>query len=199
MESTEALQILTTEDAVRRGSAATAVELESEVVGLFDRFQRRMLAYLITCGLPFHDAEDIVQETFLSLFRHLELGRSRANLTGWIFRVAHNLALKRHRSSQMFRVEHDPDRILAAQFAPDADPEDHVAFRQMHRQLRAVFEALPAQDQRCLHLRAEGLRYRDIADVLGISLGSVSTSLSRSLARMTRATRNETSDARRSE
>jgi RNA polymerase sigma-70 factor (ECF subfamily) len=61
----------------------------------------------------------------------------------------------------------------------------------MHQRLRAVFEALPKQEQRCLHLRAEGLKYRDIARVLDISLGAVSTSLSRALARMTRVTRSE--------
>jgi RNA polymerase sigma-70 factor (ECF subfamily) len=51
----------------------------------------------------------------------------------------------------------------------------------------AVLHALPEQDQACLYLRAEGLRYREIADVLDISLGSVSISLTRSLARLHRA------------
>ena len=70
-------------------------ESESLVIRLFDQFQGRVLRYVLACGLPFHDAEDIVQETFLSLFRHLERGRPRSNLNGWLFRVAHNLALKR--------------------------------------------------------------------------------------------------------
>jgi RNA polymerase sigma-70 factor (ECF subfamily) len=56
-------------------------------------------------------------------------------------------------------------------------------------QLQAVLRALPEQDRCCLHLRAEGLRYREIASVLGISLGSVSIALARSLARMGRADR----------
>ena len=68
---------------------------------------------------------------------------------------------------------------------------DDMLLNQMHQRLRAVFEALPEQEQRCLYLRAEGLKYRDIARVLNISLGAVSASLSRALARMTRATRSE--------
>jgi len=52
------------------------------------------------------------------------------------------------------------------------------------RRLLAVFEALSEQDRACLRLRAEGLRYREIARVLGISLGAVSISLTRSLARL---------------
>jgi RNA polymerase sigma-70 factor (ECF subfamily) len=51
----------------------------------------------------------------------------------------------------------------------------------------AVARALPEQDQCCLTLRAEGLRYREIARVLGISVGSVANSLARALGRLSRA------------
>ncbi|MGE3179719.1 MAG: RNA polymerase sigma factor [Vicinamibacterales bacterium] len=47
--------------------------------------------------------------------------------------------------------------------------------------------ALPDQDRRCLYLRAEGLRYREIARTLGISLGAVAKSVARGLARLTTA------------
>jgi RNA polymerase sigma-70 factor (ECF subfamily) len=50
--------------------------------------------------------------------------------------------------------------------------------------MQAVLRALPEQDRFCLYLRAEGLRYREIAATLGISLGGVSIALARSLARM---------------
>jgi RNA polymerase sigma-70 factor (ECF subfamily) len=53
----------------------------------------------------------------------------------------------------------------------------------------ATVRALPERDQHCLHLRAEGLRYREIAEILEMSLGAVSISLSRSLARLERADR----------
>jgi RNA polymerase sigma-70 factor (ECF subfamily) len=53
--------------------------------------------------------------------------------------------------------------------------------------LAAVLRALPERDRRCLTLRAEGLRYREIAGTLAISLGAVSLSLTRSLARIARA------------
>ena len=200
VETTQELRGLPSEDGeerIRQAAGAAEfppkarAELESVVVGLFDQFQERVVHYVLTCGLPLPDAEDVVQETFLSLYRHLELGRPRSNLSGWIFRVAHNLALKRRRSSLVFGFNRDQHHVLTQQAAPDSNPEAHFAFHQMHHRLRAVFEALPDQEQRCLLLRAEGLKYRDIARVLDISLGAVSTSLSRALARMTRATRSE--------
>jgi RNA polymerase sigma-70 factor (ECF subfamily) len=46
-----------------------------------------LLRYVISFGWPVEDGEDIVQEVFLALFRHLQLGRSRRNLRAWTFRV----------------------------------------------------------------------------------------------------------------
>ncbi len=181
--------IATPGSGVAAASADSKSDLESVVIALFDAFHGRVLNYVLTCGLTFHDAEDVVQETFLSLFRHLELGRPRSNLKGWIFRVAHNLAWKRRKSGRVFATGLDHHKILADQMATDANPESHFAFSQIHERLKAVFEALPEQEQRCLYLRAEGLKYRDIAQVLDISLGAVSISISRALARMMRASR----------
>jgi RNA polymerase sigma-70 factor, ECF subfamily len=138
-------------------------------------------------GLSIQDAEEITQEVFLALLQHLRLGRSRQSKTGWIFRVAHNLALKRRDANRRL-VFFDS---LEAEMHPDPspNPEEQASFTQRRRRLLAVLRALPEDDQYCLRLRAEGLRYREIAEVLGISLGSVSISLTRSLARLTRAER----------
>jgi RNA polymerase sigma-70 factor (ECF subfamily) len=67
---------------------------------------------------------------------------------------------------------------------PSPNPEEQLLSLHRQRRLLAVVHALPEQDRCCLRLRAEGLRYREIADVLGISLGAVSMSLTRSLARL---------------
>ena len=69
--------------------------LEDEIVGLFDLLREPLLRYLASLGLPMADGEEIVQEVFLSLFQHLRRGGDRTNLRGWVFRVAHNLGLKR--------------------------------------------------------------------------------------------------------
>ncbi len=75
------------------------------------------------------------------------------------------------------------------QHDPAPNPEEQLSSAQRQHRLLAVVHALPAADQSCLLLRAEGLRYREIAAVLGISLGAVSLSLTRSLARLVRADR----------
>jgi RNA polymerase sigma-70 factor, ECF subfamily len=162
--------------------------LEQEIVGLFDSLRVRLLRYALSFGLSVHDGEDIIQEVFLALFHHLRQGRSRSNLRGWVFRVTHNLALKRRASNHCNNRLIEADDQLSGEFCdPAPSPEQQLVFSERQSQLLAILRALPENDERCLRLRAEGLRYREIAQVLGISLGAVSISLARSLARLERA------------
>jgi|SRR5579883_1586552 len=164
--------------------------LEAEVLALFDQMRDRLLSYLLRFSfLPLQDCEEIVQEAFLALFHHLQRGRSRQNLGGWLFRVVHNLGLKRLQATRR-----DLQTVVTLSSAveetvadPSLNPEDTFVRDETQRRLLAVVRALTEQDRRCLFLRAEGLRYREIADVLGMSLGAVAKSLERSLKRITRA------------
>jgi RNA polymerase sigma-70 factor, ECF subfamily len=169
-------------------AAARPSRLEDEVVTLFDQLRVPVLRYLLSFGLSVPDAEELVQEVFLSLFQHLRQKKSRANLQGWVFRVAHNSALK-HRlraSRQAERFSYVPE-ISATTKDLSPGPEESLAAAQRQQRLLMVVRALPEQDRCCLSLRAEGLRYREIAEVLGISLGSVAASLEKSLSRLKRA------------
>jgi RNA polymerase sigma-70 factor (ECF subfamily) len=160
---------------------------ELEVIELFDQFRERLFRYVLTFGLSVQDCEEVIQETFLALFQHLKRGKSRRNLRGWLFRVAHNLALKtRLRSRRDGQASAYEQLPLDGIMDPSPNPEHQLESAQTRRRLLAAFQVLPEQDRRCLSLRAEGLRYREIAGVLDISLGSVAVSLGRSLTRLTR-------------
>ena len=169
-------------------STAKSDPIEEEVMALFDSLRNPLLRYGLSLGLPVYDAEEVIQEVFLALFRHLQLGRSRRNLRAWLFRVTHNLALKQRLANRNSLQRTAGDASVAEQFSdPAPDPEQQVSAAQRRSRLQAVMAALPQIDQHCLRLRAEGLRYREIAAVLEISLGAVSISLTRSFARLTRA------------
>jgi RNA polymerase sigma-70 factor, ECF subfamily len=170
-----------------RSHATPTSAVEQEVLSLFDALQDRLFRYLSSFALAVPDAEEIIQETFLALFQHLRRGGARDNLRGWLFRVAHNLALKkRYRDRRHW--QNLGASVPAEDVVPDPgpNPEDQFAARQMQGRLMAVVQALPEQDRQCLILRAEGLRYREIAQVLNMALSSVSASLGRSLARISR-------------
>ena len=166
-------------DTERSGRSSRLAE---EVTTLFDELRNPLLRYVLSFGLFPQDGEEIIQEVFLSLFRHLRDGKPRSNLRGWTFRVAHNLGLKR-RSANRKTIEYS-----AAEMQPDPepDPEEQLSNRQRQERLLALVGALREDDRQCLYLRAEGLRYREIAEVLDISLGGVALSLQRSLKRLSR-------------
>lgn len=175
-------------NAAEAARSAKPSQIERQVMELFEQLRDPLLRYALSFGISVHDAEEVTQEVFLSLFRHLQLRRSRKNLRGWIFRVGHNLALKQLYANQKLHAKTTSDRTIAEQQSdPTPDPEQQVSSTQRRDRLLAVVHALPQADQGCLRLRAEGLRYREIATALGMSLGAVSISLTRSLARLIRA------------
>jgi RNA polymerase sigma-70 factor (ECF subfamily) len=173
--------------AVEASRDITASRLEEQVVVLFDELRDRLLRYLLCLGVPMHDGEEIVQESFLLLFKHLQGGKSQQNLRGWLFRVARNLAFRFHRDNRVTHAVPIDENLLGLKEPAENNPEQNLHNQQRQKSLLAVVRALPEQDQVCLFLRADGMRYREIGTTLGMSLGSVATSLARSLAKLARA------------
>jgi RNA polymerase sigma-70 factor (ECF subfamily) len=172
---------------IERRRPVESSDLAAEVTALFDDLSAPLLRYVASFGLTRHDGEEIIQEVFLSLFLHLREGKSRSNIRGWLFRVAHNLSLKRREKNQrsLRIVSRSDEYSFESHLDVGPDPEERLSAVQRQHRLLAVVDALPENDRRCLYLRAEGLRYREIARVLGVSLGSVALSLARSLSRLT--------------
>jgi RNA polymerase sigma-70 factor (ECF subfamily) len=161
--------------------------IEAELLTLFDAFNQPLLRYAISFGLEMQDAEDLLQEVFLALFQHLTQRKPKNNLKSWLFRVMHNLALKRRmaysrQNCTTFELKH-----MNCWADPSPGPEEALLFTERQINLNRVLRALPDKDQACLRLRAEGLRYREISKVLDISLGAVCSSMVRALERLRRA------------
>src|SRR5271170_5774208 len=126
------------------GTVDKKSECEEEVIRLFGLFRNPLLRYAISLGLPLHDGEEIIQEVFLALFRHLQLGKSRRNLRGWVFRVAHNLALKQRSANRKAQATLNSDETVAYR-QPDAapNPEERAASSQRLERMQAILGALP--------------------------------------------------------
>ena len=162
--------------------------LEERVTALFDEHQGAVYRYVRYIGMPSDDADDIVQEVFLRLHRHLKAGRPADNLRGWIFRVAQNLASSERRAARFVSLT-APDSWaeLGATRADRApSPEALAITRDRLRRLHSALVTLSLQQRQCLLLRAEGLRYREIGEVLGVTVSTVAESLRRALVKLTR-------------
>ena len=160
-------------------------EVELEVLQLFDASSDALARYVATLGVPHHDVEDVTQDVFLALYRHLMRDLPRTHLRGWLYRVAHNLSLKHLRSQSRSRSKIESYLRLASGPSDSAsNPEQALSESQRQQRLLSVFRALMPQDRECLALRAEGLRYREISRILGMSLGAVAKSVARSMQRL---------------
>src|ERR1700739_4774390 len=63
-----------------------------EATTLYRELRKPLMRYLVCLGLTPDEAQDVVQDAFLSLHRHLSSGGSQENIRSWVFRVAHNQA-----------------------------------------------------------------------------------------------------------
>src|ERR1700730_5379033 len=66
-----------------------------EAAMLYRELRKPLLRYLVCLGISADEAQDVVQDAFLSLHRHLAADGSRENIRSWLFRVAHNAARNR--------------------------------------------------------------------------------------------------------
>ncbi len=168
--------------------ALTPEEIETEVLDLFDHHRNGLLRYVLSLGVATPDGEEITQEVFLALCRHLRAGGGRQHLRGWLFRVGHNLACRHCRDRRRGAWRGGAAAPAWAEAPdPDPDPEQRLQAAERRHRLLAVARALPEREQQCLALRFEGLSYREIAHTLGVSLGSVALALTRAMERLARA------------
>jgi len=172
-------------DEVDRGVPSTS-QLEQEVVGFFDELRGPLYRYFLCTGLSRDDASECVQETFLRLYRHLQRRGDHSNLRGWIFQVARNLIRDEYKSARRGRTETLDSSIerLSACPDPEGSPEDQMLRRERLHRLRSSIEKLTPQQRNCVLLRVAGLRYREIAEMLGIGISSVGELMQRAIARL---------------
>ena len=153
-----------------------------EVTALYGELRKPLLRYLVCLGLSADEAQDVVQDAFLTLHRHLAVGGSQENIRGWVFRVAHNRARNRQTSyDRRFAAPLDGEAELIPH---QATPERAVLEKERFRQLGKAIGALNDSERECLMLRAAGLRYREIGEVLEIPTSTVADTVERAIKKL---------------
>jgi len=160
--------------------------LEEKVTRLYHMLRHPIYHYLVVFLGNAAEADDITQEVFLRLYAHLHEGKAIENARLWAFRVAHNLAFdERHRHERWDSLD-DPSWEEARAVLPDPglDPEQKAMQQERLERLQSALPLLSAQERQCLLLRAEGFRYREIGEILGIAASTVGEFLQRSIRKL---------------
>src|SRR5215471_146482 len=165
-----------------------APTLSERVLALFQQLQQPVFRYLLRKTRNAGTAEDLTQETFLRLCRHLRAERPLDNPKAWLLTVANNLAIDASRGD---RGATDLDEFAWKQIeestsGAQADPEEVVLRRERLNRLPAAVLKLTQLQRDCLHLRAEGLRYCEIAEVMHLSISTVVDAVRRATVKLAR-------------
>jgi RNA polymerase sigma-70 factor, ECF subfamily len=156
--------------------------LQREVSAAFEQLRDPVYWYLFGIIKDAAESEDLTQETFLRLFRDLHSGQKISNTRGWLFRVAHNLALSKLRQRTVLQPG---ERVEYAPTDSGLNPEQAAIASEIQRGIERVLGRLSAQESQCLLLRSEGLRYREIAQILDIKISTVAVFLARAISKIT--------------
>lgn len=154
----------------RHISDVAASRDRASFAALFEYFAPRVKSYLMRVGTPAALAEELAQETMLSVWRKAALfDADRASASTWIFTIARNLRIDAARRMR------DP-MIIASEIEPDAPEEPFaiVARQQSQTVVRDALQRLPAEQRQVLTLSFfEERPHSEIATMLGIPLGTV--------------------------
>ena len=160
---------------------------------LIGRYKDRLYAYLLRLSRSRDTADDLVQEVFIKIIKKPDSYGERQKFSAWLFTVAHHVMMDHFRSAARRREESldaaaegspSPVEMLAsADPGPDRVLEDAVRTAK----LQAAFDRLSADQREIFLMRHYSeLSFKEIAEILGVPIGTVLARMSRAMAKMRR-------------
>jgi len=139
---------------------------------IYDKHSRALFQFARNYLSDPNDAQDIVHETMMELWRNAERFEGRSSLKSWIYSIARNKSIDRNRKARRLQYTDEvPDREDSG-----LSPHDIAEASQDHSLVRDCVEKLPDAHRQIIHLVFfQSLSYQEISDLEGIPLGTVKT------------------------
>lgn len=169
---------------------------EESFRALFDRFYWPLYRFFEHRRFSPEECQDLIQETFLRVYRGIEAFRGEARWEHWLFRIAANTAIKalRHRTAakragrEVLLEEEDEGDLPSAAVqggGVTAEPLRQLLGKERNELLLKAIEGLPGQMRRCVRLRLlQDLDYDEIAEILQLSPSTVKVQLFKARKRL---------------
>jgi RNA polymerase sigma-70 factor, ECF subfamily len=145
---------------------------------LVRRWERQIYGLTLRMLGRDEEARDATQETFLSAYRNLSKFRGEAKFSSWIYRIALNICNTKLRGRAKGIISLDEQwETTGLEIAADtADLGDNIQQQQITRHVRRALQGLPAEMRQVIIMKEyEGLKFSEIADILGIPISTVKT------------------------
>jgi RNA polymerase sigma-70 factor (ECF subfamily) len=157
---------------------------------LLGRYQRPVFSLVYRMVRDREQAEDLAQETFIKVFNNIERYDPRYKFSSWIFKIASNLAIDALRKKELATVSIDGSRhastaeeIESSRItveSRDENPEEALLSKELGAEIEQAIGQLRPEYRTAILLRhVEGRPYEEIAEVMGIPLGTVKTYIHR--------------------
>ena len=147
---------------------------------LFHRFYGGLRGYAETIVRKEEVAEEVVQDVFYNIWKNREVLQINRNWQSYLYRSVHNNAvmyLRKTKREQLFDQE-----WIAESEADTADPAALVQRDELSELLSKTLESLPERTREIFRLnRQEGMKYREIAEKLSVSVKTVEANMGRAL------------------
>jgi RNA polymerase sigma-70 factor (ECF subfamily) len=171
------------------------IDPEGNFRKLFERFRHPIFSYFRRKGFSNEESLDLTQDSFLQVAKSLDTFRGSSRFPVWLFGVLSNIyrtELRRRHAERREGVEVSMDeapgldRMASATIRPgERSVLDLAIARERRASVRAALEGLPPQMRRCCVLRYErGLKYQEIATLMGISIETVKAHLHQARKRL---------------
>ena len=148
---------------------------EAWVGAALERYERPLLHYAVRITRDIESARDVVQETFLKLCE-ADPARVNEHLGQWLYTVCRNQALNvRQKEVRMTGWREEEKNAATGGNLAREDASAAASRNETHRRVIAIVEGLPREQQEAFWLKfRDGLGYREICGIMGVSLGTVS-------------------------
>jgi RNA polymerase sigma-70 factor (ECF subfamily) len=170
---------------------AHQIKASHDFADVFQEFQRPIYNYLLRMTQNPTEAEDLAQETFIRVHRSLPTFRGEASLSTWIYRIATNASFDhfRRRSTRQAENNYSLDELEAeGEWVSDgsaASPEQLADQSEMSSCVQRFIRRLPPDYRAALVLHdLQGLKNREIAEVLNVPLSTVKIRLHRARTKL---------------
>ena len=146
--------------------------------GLYELSYKPIFALLLSLTHNYHDAEDLLQETYIKIQQGAHLYRPKGRPMAWMMKIAHNLYISSKRSEACRREVSIGELSLDIPFEKIRDTEDRLL-------LKSLFAKLGEEERTIivLHL-VNGMKFREVAEILNRPLGTVLSVYNRGLKKL---------------
>jgi RNA polymerase sigma-70 factor (ECF subfamily) len=159
-----------------------------------EQHYERIYAFLYRLAQDVHMAEDLTQDTFAMAWRSLDQFQGRSSLSTWLHKIALNV-YRGHMRRNHLPVDSTDD--VAEVSAPDPTPEliERLSAEELQDRIQEAVGCLPQIYREAVILRCyQGLKYREVADLLGVPMGTVQNRVHIALEKLRAALREEVED-----